>query len=141
MAKKTASWAGRARKSAKRSGEKRHPAASGGKWLWPATRLALYARDGFCCVYCGSGAEEGNPLTADHVVPVELGGSNEPENLVTACLSCNCRKRAMTLREWYALLRDGGVDTTGIAARVRAALGRGIDRAEGRRLHAARRVA
>jgi hypothetical protein len=33
-------------------------------------------------------------LTVDHVVPVALGGADEPANLVTACHDCNAGKSA-----------------------------------------------
>jgi 5-methylcytosine-specific restriction endonuclease McrA len=40
------------------------------------------------CAYCG----QMPALGADHVVPLGRGGSNEMENLVPACLSCNKHK-------------------------------------------------
>jgi 5-methylcytosine-specific restriction endonuclease McrA len=111
----------------------------GSKWCRPSTRLALYARDGFCCVYCGASADEGAQLTLDHVLACELGGSNDAANLVTACLSCNSAKRDRTMREWYAALRDTGVDTNAIGARVRRQTKKNIDRKLGRELLAARK--
>lgn len=139
--KKTAGWAKANRAAAKKSGAKRHPAASGGKWVRPSTRLAIYHRDGFCCVYCGKGAEEGAALTLDHLHAFELGGSNDATNLVTACVSCNSAKQAKSIREWFRTLRARHVDTTQIARRVRNAIRRTIDRAEGRRLAALRHAA
>lgn len=109
---------------------------NGSKWCWPATRLALYHRDGFACVYC---TETERPLTLDHVVPVELGGSHAPSNVVTACVRCNSAKQAKTMRSWFAFLRARGVDTKAIARRVRNALARRVDREEGKRLLALRR--
>lgn len=138
---KATGWAAQNRKNAKKTGTKRHPAASGGKWVRPSTRLAIYHRDGFCCVYCGRGAEAGNPLTLDHLHAVELGGTNEATNLVTACLRCNSRKQNDTIRAWFATLRDEGIDTDAIARRVRNATRRTLDRAEGRRLASLRRTA
>ena len=55
-----------------------------------ALRSWIYARDGHACVTCGS-AES---LTLDHIKPFSLGGSDEPDNLQTMCLSCNSRKGA-----------------------------------------------
>lgn len=60
-------------------------AGQGSRWIQPSTRLAIYHRDGFACVYCGHGAEDGAVLSLDHVLACELGGSNEPTNLVTSC--------------------------------------------------------
>lgn len=59
-------------------------------------RKQIFERDGFKCVYCGSG----NDLTLDHVVPRSKGGSHFPENLACACRSCNSSKKATPLKEW-----------------------------------------
>ncbi len=52
------------------------------------SRRALFARDGWRCVYCGSGGR----LTLDHVVPRSRGGDSVWENVVTSCAPCNLRK-------------------------------------------------
>ncbi|GMV18354.1 MAG: hypothetical protein AMXMBFR56_65780 [Polyangiaceae bacterium] len=106
----------------------------GSKWCRPSTRLAIYHRDGFCCVYCGRGAEEGVQLTLDHIVACELGGTNEASNLVTACLSCNSAKQHKTMRAWFQALRDQGVNTNGLALRVRRHAARKLNREAGRAL-------
>ena len=46
------------------------------------SRRALFARDGWRCVYCGT--TDGR-LTLDHVVPRSKGGESIWENVVTAC--------------------------------------------------------
>ncbi len=53
------------------------------------SRRALFARDGWRCVYCGAA---GGRLTLDHVVPRSRGGLSVWENVVTACAPCNHRK-------------------------------------------------
>src|ERR671925_53472 len=53
------------------------------------SRRALFARDGWRCVYCGT---SGGRLTLDHVVPRSRGGESVWENVVTACAPCNLRK-------------------------------------------------
>jgi 5-methylcytosine-specific restriction endonuclease McrA len=53
------------------------------------SRRALFARDGWSCVYCGT---SGGRLTLDHVVPRSRGGDSVWENVVTACAPCNLRK-------------------------------------------------
>ena len=53
------------------------------------SRRALFARDGWKCVYCGDGAGR---LTLDHVVPRSRGGKSVWENVVTSCAPCNLRK-------------------------------------------------
>ena len=52
------------------------------------SRRALFARDGWRCVYCGSAGR----LTLDHVVPRSRGGDSVWENVVTSCAPCNLRK-------------------------------------------------
>lgn len=56
-------------------------------------RFEVLRRDGHACRYCGRTAPE-TPLTVDHVVPVALGGSDDPTNLVAACKDCNSGKSA-----------------------------------------------
>ena len=53
------------------------------------SRRALFARDGWRCVYCGS---SGGRLTLDHVVPRSKGGRTVWANVVTACAACNLFK-------------------------------------------------
>lgn len=60
------------------------------------TRFEVFKRDGFCCQYCGA-----HPpsvlLEVDHIDPVAAGGTNDPDNLVTACEPCNRGKGAVPL--------------------------------------------
>lgn len=56
-------------------------------------RYEILRRDNHTCRYCGATAPD-VPLRVDHVVPVALGGSDTPENLVTACEPCNSGKSA-----------------------------------------------
>lgn len=61
-------------------------------------RKAVFARDGWCCVYCGVAVQEpydprvDTSATVDHVIPLAKGGSHSDENCVTACKRCNTRK-------------------------------------------------
>jgi hypothetical protein len=54
-------------------------------------RFEVLRRDNHACRYCGASAP-GAVLTVDHVIPVALGGTDEPANLVTACSECNSGK-------------------------------------------------
>lgn len=54
-------------------------------------RYEVLRRDGHACRYCGAMAPEVK-LTIDHVIPVALGGSDDPSNLLTACVDCNAGK-------------------------------------------------
>lgn len=55
------------------------------------TRYEVLRRDNHACRYCGACAPD-VPLTVDHVIPVALGGSDDPSNLVAACRACNSGK-------------------------------------------------
>jgi len=57
-------------------------------------RFEVLRRDGHTCKYCGRSAPEVR-LTVDHVMPVTLGGSDDPSNLVTACSECNSGKSSV----------------------------------------------
>jgi 5-methylcytosine-specific restriction endonuclease McrA len=67
------------------------------------SRRALFARDGWACVYCGTSAGR---LTLDHVVPRSRGGESIWENVVTACAPCNLRKGDRLLDEASMVLRQ-----------------------------------
>lgn len=54
----------------------------------PEVRNFVLTRDGNRCVNCDSAHE----LQLDHMIPVSLGGSSEPENLEVLCGPCNRRK-------------------------------------------------
>jgi hypothetical protein len=44
---------------------------------------------GHACAYC---RRTDRPLTQDHVIPIVDGGGHTAENVVPACLTCNCSK-------------------------------------------------
>lgn len=60
-----------------------------------ALRSGLMQRDNWRCRYCGEPVTTGT-ATLDHIVPRSLGGQNTPENLTTACLTCNAIKAGRT---------------------------------------------
>jgi 5-methylcytosine-specific restriction endonuclease McrA len=74
--------------------------ARGGSWISPSRRLAIYIRDGFCCLYCGRDRRRANDLTLDHLTCHEDGGTDAPSNLVTACRSCNSAKGCKRWRKY-----------------------------------------
>lgn len=49
------------------------------------------------CVYCGSKQD----LSVDHLFPKKLGGTDEAENLVLCCRSCNSSKRDKDVFRWH----------------------------------------
>tara|TARA_B100000519_G_C14201360_1_gene418083 strand:+ start:359 stop:763 length:405 start_codon:yes stop_codon:yes gene_type:complete len=75
-----------------------------GKWIYKATRHAIYMRDNYTCAYCGTKDLSCKTLSLDHLICWSHGGSNKPNNLVTCCLTCNSRRGANKLSEWYKIL-------------------------------------
>lgn len=55
-----------------------------------ATRFDVFKTDMFTCVYCGA---KPDVLSVNHVIPQAREGSHSFQNLVTACVPCNARKR------------------------------------------------
>ena len=82
-------------------------------------RLAIYTSDGNACLCCGADGEHVT-LSLDHVVANVAGGSDEPRNLVTVCVSCNSRRRALTVRAYASWLVDAGMMSTDQADAFRA---------------------
>jgi hypothetical protein len=60
------------------------------------TRYEVLKRDNFTCRYCRSTEQS---LKVDHVIPVALGGSDDPSNLVAACQDCNAGKASTSPTE------------------------------------------
>ena len=63
-----------------------------GKTISISVRFDVFRRDNFTCVYCGRRPPEVK-LEIYHNLAKSRGGSNSPENLVTACWDCNRGKR------------------------------------------------
>lgn len=63
-------------------------------------RFEILRRDNHTCRYCGAIAPDVK-LTVDHVMPAALGGSNDPTNLVTACVDCNSGKTSTAPAEHH----------------------------------------
>lgn len=60
------------------------------------TRFEVFKRDEFQCQYCGAHPPE-VVLHVDHIHPLAEGGSNDVDNLVSACEACNQGKGARLL--------------------------------------------
>lgn len=52
------------------------------------------------CHWCG--VDVGEIFHVDHVIPLSRGGSNGPENIVIACVSCNTSKGNKMPNEWVS---------------------------------------
>lgn len=60
------------------------------------------------CAHCGTDLDRYTNLTVDHVIPLNKGGTNDPENLTVLCETCNEEKSDMILspRIWYPYLPE-----------------------------------
>ena len=58
-------------------------------------RFTILRRDEYTCQYCGRSAPEVE-LEIDHRIPVADGGTDDPDNLVAACVDCNAGKGRRT---------------------------------------------
>ena len=63
---------------------------------WQA-KLIVFAG---CCAYCGATAD-----SRDHVVPLSRGGTDNIDNIVPACRSCNSGKRDKTPEEYGKIIK------------------------------------
>lgn len=81
-------------------------------------RYEIFRRDGHTCRSCGRKPPE-VVLTVDHVVPVALGGRDEPCNLQTCCRDCNGGKSASSPDA--AVVADVAADAERWAAAMKAA--------------------
>ncbi len=75
---------------------------NGAMWIRRDKRLAIYARDGFKCAYCGSSYK----LHLDHLKPRSCGGNHHERNLITACQRCNLRRGD---NPWWEFADNGDV--------------------------------
>lgn len=55
-------------------------------------RRSILLRDNFQCQYCGNKFDS-HELTFDHVVPRSAGGQTNWENILSACVACNKKKK------------------------------------------------
>lgn len=71
----------------------------------PSVRFDVFKRDQFACVYCGRTPPDVT-LEADHLIPRAEGGTDDLDNLVTACWDCNRGKGAVPLSTAPAPVSD-----------------------------------
>ncbi len=62
-------------------------------------RFEIFRRDNHTCQYCGSKISDGIRLEIDHKIPVAEGGTDDYENLITACNECNIGKSNKILKQ------------------------------------------
>lgn len=61
---------------------------------------AIFKRDGYRCVVCGRGREDGVEIHADHKIPLDKGGTNTIENGQTLCSEHNFLKKNYSQTEF-----------------------------------------
>ena len=72
------------------------PAAKRRKGVTASIQRSVLYRDGWQCIYCKSDLDSAT-VTFDHVMPVVKGGTDDPDNLVVCCKSCNSKKGTSTV--------------------------------------------
>lgn len=75
------------------------------KGLSKKIRFEVFKRDRFRCQYCGGEAPD-VVLQIDHIHPVVDGGTDEIENLLTACVGCNSGKGKRLLSDDTAVKKS-----------------------------------
>lgn len=62
-------------------------------------RRAVLRKTGGHCAYCGKPIGYYD-MQVDHVIPLRKGGTNDLDNLVPACRSCNHYKSTLTVNQF-----------------------------------------
>jgi hypothetical protein len=83
-------------------------------------RFEVFKRDGFRCAYCGATPSETVILECDHINPVAAGGTNDIDNLVTACEDCNRGKSATPLSSVPQSLEEKSAEAAERETQIRA---------------------
>lgn len=74
-------------------------AAAGWDYTTADHIAARWAMFGDRCYYCGADA-----TSSDHRIPLSLGGSHWPSNIVPCCKPCNSRKNARTEKQFKEVM-------------------------------------
>lgn len=67
--------------------------------LYAKIKEEVFKRDQYTCQYCGRKFSV-SELGVDHIIPLSHGGNSEPDNLVKACMECNCTKANRSLKDY-----------------------------------------
>ena len=59
----------------------------------PKIKEKIFKRDNYKCVVCGRGRKDSVEICADHVIPLDRGGTNTLENGQTLCMEHNLLKK------------------------------------------------
>lgn len=84
----------------KKSNYRAHKRNADGSYSTKDVQAQLSRQKGRC-YYCHNDAErDGKSYHVEHVIPINRGGSNSPDNLVISCWLCNAEKGTKTPWEW-----------------------------------------
>lgn len=116
----------------------------------PKVKGDILQRDNHTCQFCGERFEPAE-LTIDHLIPMALGGLDEPTNYVACCEPCNQRKAAMPLEEFARTINvrveklpvhgDPVIDNDALPVELRLVRKRVFDRMRGGELRISGRSA
>ena len=70
----------------------------------PAVRKEIGDRQHWRCVYCDRDISK--RASVDHIVPIDQGGTSDPENLQLTCLRCNQSKGTLSDAEYRVKLTN-----------------------------------
>lgn len=70
------------------------------KVFTPEERRLIWEKTDGYCAYCGQSIPKLIDMQVDHVVPIHLGGTNDFDNLLPSCRSCNRYKSTLTLEKF-----------------------------------------
>ena len=68
------------------------------------TRAAVYAKCGGRCGYCGIVLDTIKAMQVDHIQPKQFRGTDDFENLMPACRSCNNYKTVFSVEEFRRMV-------------------------------------
>ncbi len=74
-----------------------------------AERREKFAQCGGVCFYC----RKPGKLTEDHLIPISRGGTDNIDNIVPACQSCNSRKNKKTAEEHFSRTNHAAIGGVG----------------------------
>ncbi len=66
----------------------------------PQIKEKIFKRDGFKCIICGRGIDNGVEIHADHKIPLDKGGKNTLDNGQTLCSEHNLLKKRYSQTEF-----------------------------------------
>jgi 5-methylcytosine-specific restriction endonuclease McrA len=73
---------------------------------WDDLKSLTHENCNWACSYCGYRFSYGDQPACDHKIPLARGGTNDADNLASACRRCNSKKGILTDAEFIATLTE-----------------------------------